>query len=64
MKNEKVKNLFPKNQSNHGMKKRKGKLFKSNKTNTQRHKRSAIPYMQELLNKGNAEKNLILKGEM
>ena len=59
-----MKNLFPKNQSNHGMKKRKGKLFKTNKTNTQRYKRSAIPYMQELLNKENDEKNFILKGEM
>ena len=43
------------------MKKRKVKLFK---TNTQRYKKSAIPYMQELLNKENAEKTMILKGEM
>ena len=64
LKNDKVRNLFPKNKTNHRMKKRKVKLFKTNRTNTQRYRRSAIPYMQELLNKENAEKQMLLKEEM
>ena len=58
LKNEKVSDLFPKNQ----MRKRKTKKFKVNKTNTKRYQRSAIPYMQNLLNQENYRQNNILKG--
>ena len=37
LKNDKVRDLFPKNKSKHRIKKRKGNLFKTNKTNTQRY---------------------------
>jgi hypothetical protein len=59
-----VRDVFPKNNSKHRIKKRKVKLFKTNKTNTKTYKKSAIPYMQALLDKENAEQMLILKGEM
>ena len=48
--NEKVKNFFPKSNSSHKMKKRILKKFKVNKANTVRYKKSAIPYMQKLMN--------------
>ena len=60
LKNDKVRDFFPKNKSKH----RKGKMFKTNKANTQRYKMSAMPNMQELLKKEIAEKIIILKGEM
>ena len=49
--NEKVRKIFPKNTSKHKMKKRKTKPFKQSKINTERYKKSAIPYMRRLLNK-------------
>ena len=62
LKNEKVRNFFPKKKSIHHMKKRKGQKFVMNKTNTRRYKRSAIPYMQNLLNNEEERKQNILKG--
>jgi hypothetical protein len=50
IKTEKVKNLFPLNISKHAMKKRKQKKYKTNKQNTNRLKKSALPYMRKLLN--------------
>ena len=43
------------------MKKRKEKKFVVNKAHTERYKKSAIPYMQNLLNEENESKQLILK---
>ena len=62
LKNEKVRNFFPKKKNIHQMKKRKGQQFVINKTNTKRYKRSAIPYMQNLLNDEDERKQNILKG--
>ena len=50
IKTEKVKNLFPLNISKHVMKMRKQKKYKTNKQNTNRLKKSALPYMRKLLN--------------
>ena len=42
--------MFPKKISVHKMKKRRNKPFKENNTKTKRYGKSAIPYMQKLLN--------------
>ena len=39
------------------MKKRKSEKFMRNKARTKRYQKSAIPYMQQLLNADNEEKN-------
>ena len=59
--NEKVSHFFPKRKSHHKMKKRKAEKYLKNKARTKRYQNSAIPYMQKLLNKDDAERNLILK---
>ena len=61
LKNSKVKNFFPKKEKLHKMKKRKEQKFVVNKANTKRYKRSAIPYMQNLLNLEDDRKHAILK---
>ena len=43
------------------MKKRKENMFVINKAHTKRYKNTAIPYMQQLLNVENKEKQMILK---
>ena len=43
------------------MKKRKQKKFKVNKTNTVRYKKSAIPYMQNLLNNESDKKRIMME---
>ena len=60
-KNEKLKNMFPKNQNRHRMEKRSGEKFLVNKAFTERYRRSAIPNMQRLLNNSEKEKMEILK---
>ena len=62
LKNSKVRNFFPKKEQVHKMRKRKEQKFVVNKTKTRRYKRSAIPYMQNLLNLENDRKNAVLKG--
>ena len=57
LQNEKVKDMFPKKISVHKMKKRRNKSFKENNTKTKRYGKSAIPYMQKLLNKDSEKKN-------
>ena len=54
--NEKLKNMFPKNKKSHSMKKRSGEKFVVRKAFTERYRRSAIPNMQRLLNKLENEK--------
>ena len=61
LKNEKVKNLLPKSEQKHGMKLRKERKFKTNKNITERYRKSAIPYMQELLNIEYMKKRLEMK---
>ena len=60
LKNPKVKNFFPKKENLHKMKKRREKKFVVNKANTRRYKRSAIPYMQNLLNIENDRKHTMM----
>ena len=60
LKNPKVKNFFPKKEKLHKMKKRREKKFVVNKANTRRYKRSAIPYMQSLLNIENDRKHTMM----
>ena len=43
--------MFPRAKNKHKMKKRKQEMFNVIKTKTERYKRSAIPYMTNLLNK-------------
>ena len=50
LKNEKLKQLFPLSGKNHGMKTRLREKFKVHHANTERYRKSAIPYMQNLLN--------------
>ena len=47
---DKMKGLFPKNQSDHAMKKRNTEFYKVVKANTERFKKSSIPAMIRLLN--------------
>ena len=62
IKNDKVKSLFPRNSSKHKMKKRnKRKIFKPVKANTERYKKSSIPYMVNLLNEEYGKKNIHLE---
>ena len=48
--NEKVKDIFPKSIKIHKMKTRNRELFKVKFSKTKRYKKSAIPYMINLLN--------------
>ena len=61
LKNEKVKDFFPKKKQKHKMIKRKVKKFKINNAKTKRYSNSAIPYMQRLLNKENEKKERFKK---
>ena len=57
LKNEKVKELFPKNNTKHEMKKRKTEKYLVKRIRTERYKASAIPNMIKLLNKHEKRKN-------
>ena len=61
IKNEKLRNMFPRNQSNHRMEMRSGEKFVVKKAKTERYKKSAIPCMQRLLNDSEKEKLEIFK---
>ena len=50
LKHEKMKKLFPLSNKNHQMKKRLTEKFKVYHARTERYKKSAIPFMQQLLN--------------
>ena len=56
LKNEKMKKLFPLANKKHSMNTRSKEKFKVNKANTERYRKSALPYMQRLLN---SESNII-----
>ena len=56
LKNEKVKMLFPLNKNNSEMLLRNSEKFKVNQFNTERYRNSAIPFLQNLLNKENRTK--------
>ena len=58
---DKLKKMFPLNVNQHKMNKRKHEKYKVSKSLTERHKSSAIPYMQRLLNESERKKMKILK---
>ena len=58
---EKFKSMFPKKHQVHMMKKRGSEKFVMRSCFTERHKKSAIPYMQRLLNRVESEKKKICK---
>ena len=63
LKNEKVKDIFIETKSKHKMKKRKVKKFKTKLIKTERYKKSAVPYMTNLLNKDNEARRNVLKAD-
>ena len=62
LKNDKVKNMFPKRINLHKMKKRSQEIYKINMAKTKRYKKSAIPYMARILNNDNMRKEKNMKG--
>ena len=58
---EKFKSMFPKKQQAHSMKKRETEKFLMRRSFTGRHQKSAIPYMQRLLNRVETKKMRICK---
>ena len=50
LKLENMKKLFPLKKTKHFMKKRKFEKYLINNINTERYKRSAVPYMKKMLN--------------
>ena len=61
LKLDKLKSLFPKNQSSHAMQKRFPEYYKVTKAQTERFRKSSIPYMLKLLNEVQAKKREALK---
>ena len=59
-KNETVKDIFPKNTSGNEVNTRKKQKYKVNLIRTERYKKSAIPYMKNLLNDDYSERQRIL----
>ena len=57
----KLKKMFPRSHHDHDMNKRRSESFKVNRGLTERLRRSAIPYMQRLLNEDNKKKKDIHK---
>ena len=61
LKNDKLRNMFPKSLKISNMKKRKNEKFKVKFSKTERYRKSAIPYMVNLLNMNYSIKEKILK---
>ena len=60
LKTEKIKDVFPKNTSGNEVNTRKKQKYKVNLIRTERYKKSAIPYMKNLLNDDYSERQRIL----
>ena len=58
---EKFRSMFPRKQQVHNMLKRDNEKFVIRRTYTERHRKSAIPHMQRLLNKVETEQRRICK---
>ena len=56
LKNSNFSKLFPKNKFQHEMKKRNPLKYVMKRTNTERLKKSSIPYMKKLLNSDNRKR--------
>ena len=61
LENSNFSKLFPLREVKHGMKVRKGDKYAVKCSKTKRHKESAVPYLQNLLNKDNFEKSQWIK---
>ena len=61
LRNEKMRDMFPRNLSDHMMKKRNAEKFIVTKALTERFRKSAIPSMQRLLNNDDKEKKKMFK---
>ena len=61
LKNENFSKLFPLREAKHGMLNRKSEKYLVNHSKTKRHKESAVPYLQGLLNRENIESKQSLK---
>ena len=61
LKNDKLRDMFPRSKSGHVMRKRNAEKFIVTKALTERFRKSAIPSMQRLLNKNDKEKKEIFK---
>ena len=61
LRNEKLRDMFPRNLSDHMMKKRNAEKFIVTKALTERFRKSAIPSMQRLLNNDDKEKKKMFK---
>ena len=61
LRNEKLRNMFPKSKQKHSMIKRKTRKYLTRKTRTNRMEKSAIPYMTKLLNDEESEKKKIME---
>ena len=61
LKNENFSKLFPLREVKHGMVFRKSEKYFVKHSNTRRHRESAVPYLQGLLNSENIERNQSLK---
>ena len=61
LKTEKLKKMFPLSRKKHHMEKRGKEKYFVAKSFTERHKRSAIPYMQRMLNDKEKQKQRIMK---
>ena len=55
LKNEKVKNVFPRKVNNHEMNRRNAEKYKVSRAKTKQYNCFAIPYMQKLLNEDHAK---------
>ena len=60
LKVDKFKPMFPRKKQVHSMLKRDNEKFIIRRTYTKRHKKSAIPHMQRLLNRADKEQRKIL----
>ena len=61
LKQESFSKLFPLNTSKHDMKKRSPRKYVVNHSNTERYRKSAVPYLQRLLNKDFSQQKKDLK---
>ena len=61
LRNEKLKNMFPKSKQKHKMIKRNTRKYLTRKNRTNRMEKSAIPYMTKLLNDEESEKKKIME---
>ena len=61
LENSNFSKLFPLREAKHGMKVRRSDKYAVKSSNTKRHKESAVPYLQNLLNKDHFEKSQRIK---